>query len=155
MSPSQPPLPYKGPWYQGFVFVLISSTPGKPNHILTISQQFNEYWGEKAYITGSWRGENPSGEGSPKSIEGLISENGAHISCSWSTPNGSNELAGSLAYNPGEFIPRRGLIWPSAFLDGEVTALDAQGNVIPNAGPGHVSGTGTRPWVAVPWAAAA
>jgi hypothetical protein len=148
MSPSQRPLPYTGPWYQGFIFVLVSSTPGKPNHILTISQQFNEPWGEKAYITGSWVGENPSGQMSPKSFQGLIAQNGNHISCSWPSPGGSNQLAGSLTYTPGEFIPKRGLIWPSAFIDGEVTDQDGQ-----PAGPGHVTGTGTRPWVAAPWAA--
>jgi hypothetical protein len=142
MSPIQPPLPYKGPWYQGFVFVLVSSTPGKPNHYFTILQQFNEYWGEKAYITGSWQGDNPAGQvQSPKFGEGLIAQNGAHISFTWPTPSGrTNQLAGSLSYNPGEFIPRRGLIWPSAFIDGEVTDSDGQ-----PAGPGHVTGTGMRP----------
>jgi hypothetical protein len=142
------PHPYNGPNYQGFVFVLVSSTPGKANHILTIAQQFYEHYLPLAYITGYWRGDSPQ---SQKLLEGLITGNGDGIQVSWTTPNGTNVLTGTLTYEPGSFTrPPIGFIWPHALLDGEVVAYDAQGNVIPGAGPGHVSGTGTRPLVALP-----
>ena len=142
------PHPYNGPNYQGFVFVLVSSTPGKANHILTIAQQFNEHYLPLACITGYWRGDSPQ---SQKPVEGLITRNGDGIQVSWTTPNGTNVLTGTLTYEPGTFTnPPIGFIWPHALLDGEVVAYDAQGNVISGAGPGHVSGTGTRPWVALP-----
>jgi hypothetical protein len=67
----------------------------------------------------------------------------------WATPNGYNVLTGSLAYYPGRFAAIIGLTRPSAFLDGNVVAYDHNGNVLPDMGPGHVSGTGTKPWVAI------
>jgi hypothetical protein len=66
--PPPPPTPYRGPNYQGFVFVLVSSS-GRANHVLTISTQTNENFFEQAYITGSWYGDDPS---QPKAIEGVI-----------------------------------------------------------------------------------
>jgi len=142
------PHPYSGPNYQGFVFVLVSSTPGKPNHILTIAQQFNEHYLPIASIAGSWRGDSPT---SQKPVNGLITGNGDGIQVSWTTPNGSNVLTGTLAYEPGSF-GKHPVEWilPHARLDGDVVAYDAQGNVIPGAGPGHVSGTGMRPLLALP-----
>jgi hypothetical protein len=142
------PHPYSGPNYQGFVFVLVSSTPGKANHILTIAQQFNEHYVPLAYVTGYWRGDSAQ---SQKPVEGLITGNGDGIQVSWTTPNGTNVLTGTLTYEPGSFGKRPiEFILPHAVLDGDVVAYDAQGNVIVGAGPGHVSGTGTRPLVALP-----
>jgi hypothetical protein len=160
--PTQPPrphpTPYQGPNYQGFVFVLVSSTPGKANHVLTISTQTNENFFEQAYITGSWYGDNPS---QPKAIEGVITGNGTGINCSWSPPppsgsttttspqHSKNVLAGTLTYNVGKFSATTGLIWPSAYLDGDVTAYDTNGEVI-SGGPGHVTGTGAKQIQALP-----
>jgi hypothetical protein len=128
---------YDGPFYQGFVFVLVSSA-GKANHILTISLQIDGF-GPNAGIIGSWRSQdNPA---SLKPVEGWITQGGGSIECQWSTPNGgTNVLTGTLSYNPGRFTRVTGLAWPSAFLDGDVTASDG-------GGPGHVSGTGTRQMV--------
>jgi hypothetical protein len=135
---------YDGPFYQGFVFVLVSAA-GKANHILTISLQIDGF-GPNAGILGTWRSQdNPS---SLKPVEGWISQGGGGIECQWSTPNGTNVLTGTLTYNPGRFTRLTGLAWPSAFLDGDVTAYDAQGNPT-GGGPGHVSGTGMRQMVAV------
>jgi hypothetical protein len=152
-EPPLHPTPYRGPNYQGFVFVLVSSS-GKANHVLTISTQTNENFFEQAYITGSWYGDDPS---QPKAIEGVITGNGTGISCSWSPPNtagsttqhSKNVLTGTLTYNVGKFGAATGLIWPSAYLDGEVTAYDINGNVI-SGGPGHVSGTGAKQVLALP-----
>ncbi len=131
---------YNGPDYQGFVFVLVSSI-GKANHILTISQQLDAF-GPLAGITGSWRAEEDPTNLKP--VEGAISQDGTGIECQWSPPNGgTNVLAGTLTYNPGRFARLTGLVWPSAFLDAEVTSYDPQGNPT-NAGPGHVTGTGMR-----------
>ena len=47
---------YVGPFYQGFVFVLVSSA-GKANHILTISLQIDGF-GPNAGIIGSWRSQD-------------------------------------------------------------------------------------------------
>ena len=134
---------YDGPFYQGFVFVLVSSA-GKANHILTISLQIDGF-GPNAGIIGSWRSQdNPA---SLKPVEGWITQGGGSIECQWSTPNGgTNVLTGTLTYSPGRFARFTGLSWPSAFLDGDVTAFDAQGNPT-GGGPGHVSGTGTRQMV--------
>jgi hypothetical protein len=140
-----PPKRYTGPWYQGFVFVLVSSV-GKANHTLTIATQWNEAFGPAAAIFGSWRGDDPS---SQKPVEGIILNDGADIQCQWTTPNGTNVLTGTLTWNAGAFTPVSGLAWPSALLDGDVIAYDAQGNVISGAGPGHVSGTGMAPLVTI------
>ena len=152
-EPFPHPTPYRGPNYQGFVFVLVSSS-GKANHVLTISTQTNENFFEQAYITGSWYGDDPS---QPKAIEGVITGNGTGISCSWSPPNtagsttqhSKNVLTGTLTYNVGKFGAATGLIWPSAYLEGDVTAYDINGNVI-SGGPGHVTGTGAKQVLALP-----
>jgi len=136
--------PYNGPNYQGFVFTLYSSS-GKPTHYLTIATQTAEVFFAQAYITGYWQGDG----GTPKPVAGLITGNGDGISCSWSTPNGKNVLEGALTYSVGKFGVTSGLAWPSAYLDGNVTAYDANGNVLQGMGPGHVYGEGGRPWVAV------
>ena len=152
-EPYPHPTPYRGPNYQGFVFVLVSSS-GKANHVLTISTQTNENFFEQAYITGSWYGDDPS---QPKAVEGVITGNGTGISCSWSPPNtagstpqhSKNVLAGTLTYNVGKFGAATGLIWPSAYLEGDVTAYDTNGDVI-SGGPGHVTGTGAKQVLALP-----
>jgi len=139
--------PYNGPSYAGFVFNLQSSS-GKSNHLLTISTQVSELLFYQAYITGTWQGEDSSGPmGTPKQVTGLITDNGTGIKCSWTTPNGTNTLTGSLTYTPGHFleekignIPIVGFVPPQAFLQGTVTAYDANGNVLPGMGPGDVSG---------------
>jgi hypothetical protein len=135
-----PPHPYNGTNYQGYVFLLVSSS-GKANHVLAISTQMNEYFFEQAYITGLWYGDDPS---NAKSIEGVITGNGDGISCSWTTPKGKNVLQGTLTYTVGKFGVATGLIWPSVYLDGDVTAYDPNGNVLQGMGPGHVSGTGRK-----------
>lgn len=130
--------PYNGPNYQGFVFTLASGG-GKPNHTLTITTQRREVFLAPP-ITGTWQGD---GDGGPKSVTGVITGiNGNGIDCSWSTPNGKNVLVGTLAYSStGKF----GRFEPSAYLDGNVTAYDATGNVLPGMGPGHVYGEGYGP----------
>ena len=94
---------YDGPFYQGFVFVLVSSA-GKANHILTISLQIDGF-GPNAGIIGSWRSQdNPA---SLKPVEGWITQGGGSIECQWSTPNGGmNVLTGTLSY--GEVAERAG-----------------------------------------------
>ena len=152
-EPRPHPAPYRGPNYQGFVFVLVSSS-GKANHVLAISTQASEFFFEQAYITGSWYGDDPS---QPKFVEGVITGDGTGINCSWSPPNSAgsttqhskNVLAGTLIYNVGKFGADTGLVWPSAYLEGDVTAYDTNGNVIPG-GPGHVSGTGAKQIMALP-----
>ena len=158
-EPYPHPTPYRGPNYQGFVFVLVSNTPGKATHVLTISAQTNENFFEQAHITGSWYGDNPS---QPKAIEGVITGNGTGINCSWSPPppagstttttpqHSKNVLQGTLTYNVGKFSATTGLTWPSADLVGDVTAYDTNGNVISGSGPGHVSGTGAKQVLALP-----
>jgi hypothetical protein len=106
----------------------------------------------QAYITGTWEGENPSGQpaGNPKTFIGHLSDNGIGIECSWATPKGgTNTLVGGLTYTPGHTVKVNGIpkfVPAEAFLQGTVTAYDADGNVLPN-GPGDVSGsaTGWRP----------
>jgi hypothetical protein len=51
-------------------------------------------------------------------------------------------LQGTLTYSS---VGKFGQVQPSAYLDGNVTAYDANGNVIENMGPGHVYGEGYRP----------
>ena len=68
---------YDGPFYQGFVFVLVSSA-GKANHILTFSLQIDGF-GPNAGIIGSWRSQdNPA---SLKPVEGWITQGGGSIEC--------------------------------------------------------------------------
>jgi hypothetical protein len=144
--PPPPTDPYSGPDYQGFVFVLVSSV-GKSNHILTIGMQVNEKLYDVAYISGLWYAEGDPSQA--KSIEGAILDNGGAIKASWSPPNTTgqtNVLTGSLTYYPGGF-GNITFIRPWAYLAGEVTAYDDQGNVLQGKGPGPVSGTGTTPWV--------
>ena len=160
-EPYPHPTPYRGPNHQGFVFVLVSSTPGKATHVLTVSTQTNENFFEQAYITGSWYGDNPS---QPKAVESVITGNGTGINCSWSPPpapppagsttttppqHSKNVLEGMLTYNVGKFSATTGLTWPSAYLTGDVTAYDIHGNVI-SGGPGNVTGTGAKQVLAAP-----
>jgi hypothetical protein len=142
-----PPPPYwgyTGPNYQGFVFGLLSSI-GKPTHGLTIATQTNEHIFEQAVITGSWYPADDPSAGKP--YQGLITGNGDAISCTWTTSNGYNVLQGTLTYKAAEFNvfpPPPQWVPPSAYLDGDVTAYDANGNVIQGAGPGPVSGKGVN-----------
>jgi len=132
---------YDGPFYQGFVFFLVSANPQKGNHILTITLQIDGF-AANAGILGTWRSQdNPA---SLKPVEGVIIQGGGGIECQWSSgQGGTNVLTGTLTYNPGRFTRFTGLGWPSAFLDGKVTAYDANGNDT-GKGPGAVSGTGMR-----------
>ena len=132
---------YDGPFYQGFVFFLVSANPQKGNHILTITLQIDGF-AANAGILGTWRSQdNPA---SLKPVEGWITQGGGSIECQWSTPNGgTNVLTGTLTYNPGRYTRFTGLAWPSAFLDGDVVDFDSAGNPT-DKGPGHVSGTGMR-----------
>jgi hypothetical protein len=151
--PPPPTNPYSGPDYQGFVFILVSSI-GKSNHVLTIGMQVNEKLYEVAYITGLWYSQNEDAF-QAKPVEGAIIDNGYSIKCSWSPPPSPPAkptvknlvLTGSLVYYPGSFGVV-GLTRPSAFLDGNVVAYDSNNNVVEGMGPGPVSGTGTKPWVA-------
>jgi hypothetical protein len=86
---------------------------------------------------------------------GVITGNGNSIKCGWSPPPSKNSnvanlvLVGSLSYSPGYFVddpqagrfPIIGFVPPMATLDGTVTAYDVNSNVIPNMGPGDVSGS--------------
>jgi hypothetical protein len=146
-----PPRPYSGPNYAGFVFVLASGI-GKPNHILAISTQENQNIDYLANITGLW---HPKGDDSnAKPITGYIAGNGDVINCNWITSKTSgayNVLQGTLTYNVGKKSgTTAGVIGPSAYLDGDVTAHDANGDVIPGMGPGPVSGTGQKQPLAAP-----
>ena len=146
-GPPPPSPPYSGPNYQGFVFVLPSSS-GAPTHILAISTQQNENIAEMAYITGLWYpSENPTNQ---NSVIGQIGGNGGVISCVWGlTSNGYHELLGTLTYNAGGVGKfGQGLGWPSAYLDGDV-AVYVGGNP-QSGGPGHVSGWGRRPILTAP-----
>jgi hypothetical protein len=51
-------------------------------------------------------------------------------------------LLGTLAYSS---VGKLGQVENSAYLDGNVTAYDADGNVLPGMGPGHVFGEGYGP----------
>jgi hypothetical protein len=139
--------PYLGPNYQGFVFVLVSSS-NAPTHILTISTQTNENIDAMANITGLWYpAYNPSNTINP--ISGYIAGNGESqiIACWWGNPNDYHALQGTLTYNVGK-LGGPGLVWPSAYLDGDVTVY---ANENPEkGGPGHVSGTGRRQPLAAP-----
>jgi len=137
---------YDGPFYQGFVFFLVSAA-GRANHILTITLQIDGFE-PNAGILGTWRSQdNPA---SLKPVEGVIIQGGGGIECQWSTPSGgTNVLTGTLTYNPGGYTRFTGLAWPTAFLDGDVTAFDANGNPT-GGGPGHVSGTGARQMMVAP-----
>jgi hypothetical protein len=133
-----PKHPYDGPDYAGFVFVLASGS-GKPNHTLKIFTQQREIFLAPP-ITGTWEG---TGDGGAKSVTGVITGvNGDGIDCSWTTPNGKNVLVGTLAYSG---VGKFGQIQRSAYLDGNVTAYDANGNVLAGMGPGHVYGEGYGP----------
>ena len=131
-----PKHPYNGPNYQGFVFTLASGS-GKPNHTLTITTQKREVFLAPP-ITGTWQG-----DGGPESVTGVITGiNGGGIECNWSTPNGKNVLVGTLTYSS---VGKLGQVEASAYLDGNVTAYDATGNVLSGMGPGHVYGEGYGP----------
>jgi hypothetical protein len=138
VRPIPKPFHYDGPDYQGFVFTLATGS-GKPNHTLTITTQKREVFLAPA-ITGTWEG---AGDGAPKSVTGAITGiSGDGIDCSWSTPNGKNVLLGTLTYSN---VGKLGQLENSAYLDGNVTAYDADGNVLPGMGPGHVYGEGYGP----------
>jgi hypothetical protein len=142
----QPPQPYTGPNYAGFVFELVSSSGKKP-HTLSISTQENQNFDYLAAITGHWYND-PS---DVKPFTGNITGNGDGIKCEWSAGGGTNFLQGTLTYNVGEKSgPTAGEIGPSAYLDGDVTHYDPDGDVSPGMGPGHVSGTGQKQPLAAP-----
>jgi hypothetical protein len=151
--PPPPPHPYTGPNYADFLFVLPSgATPPKPTHILIISTQESLKYNYVASISGLWY---PEGDDSnPNSVIGQISGNGDGIYCSWATKKGGyNVLQGTLTYNAGTKVGRgAGIVEavPSAYLDGDVTAYDDNGNVLPGMGPGPVSGTGEKQPMAAP-----
>jgi hypothetical protein len=149
--PPPPHHPYTGPNYAGFVFTLDSSS-GKPAHGLTISTQADQNIDYIANITGLWY---PYGDdANARPITGYIAGNGDAINCTWTTSDGYNVLQGTLTYSAetksGLGGRGPGMARPSAYLDGTVTAYDANGNVLPGKGPGPVSGTGEEQQLAAP-----
>src|SRR6516164_9617905 len=136
----------------GFVFVLKSSS-NKPDHTLTIlSQSFAS--AEFASIQGTWQGDGPS----PKDISGDITSRlytypapfiqGARQgnrfivlpTFVWITFHWANGMGGQNTLS-GTLVPNGTNTW---HLDGTVVVTDSAGNVIPNKGPGEVSGDGKR-----------
>jgi hypothetical protein len=95
-----------GPFYQGFVFFLVSAA-GKATHILTIALQIDGFE-PNAGILGTWRSQdNPA---NLKPVEGVIIQGGGGIECQWSTPSGgTNVLTGTLTYYPGGYTRFTGL----------------------------------------------
>lgn len=134
---------FNGPTLQGVVFELKSSTPGKPNHILTITLQ-QPLDATNAFIAGTWQGEGPT----PKNFAGSITAGPVHITCSW--PNGMMSANGRTGMNAlvGNVVPASRILgnpmgrW---HLDGSVVVTDGEGNVVPGAGPGMVSGNEPPP----------
>jgi hypothetical protein len=132
----------------GFVFVLKSSS-NKPDHKLTILSQINTS-AEFATIQGTWQG-----DGGPKDITGDITsrlysypapfqvarQENRHIvfpSFLWITCHWPNGMSGTNILS-GTLVPNGTNIW---HLNGTVVVTDSAGNVIPNKGPGDVSGDG-------------
>ena len=129
---------FNGPALQGVVFDLKSSTPGKPNHTLTITLQ-QPLETTLAFIAGTWQGEGPNA----KNFAGSITASPVHITCSWS--NGMMGANGSTGMNAlvGDILPASRIPGnPTGrwVLKGSVVVTDGQGNVVPGAGPGMVSG---------------
>ena len=123
---------FTGPTLQGVVFELKSSTPGKPNHVLTIALQ-QPLDASIAFIAGTWRGDGPNA----KNFAGSITGSPVRITCSW--PNGmmgQNTLLGHVV--PASRVPGN----PTGRWDlsGSVVVTDGQGDVVSGAGPGAVSG---------------
>jgi hypothetical protein len=124
---------YDGPSFQGLSFLLKSSN-GSPDHTLKIAKQ-NSLPFELAYITGSWQGSNG---GSAKNFTGHVikGQRVLSIACSWANgSNGTNTLSGTLTLRS---VPPA--ILPEWFLQGAVTVTDQNGMVVPDMGPGKVSG---------------
>ena len=122
---------FTGPTLQGVTFELKSGNPGKPNHVLTIALQ-QPLDASIAFIAGTWQG-----DGNAKNVSGSITSNPVRITCSW--PNGKtgmNALVGHV--DPASRVPGN----PTGRwrLSGSVVVTDGQGNVVPGAGPGAVSG---------------
>ncbi len=135
-----PPPPYIGPDYQGFIFTLLSGSD-KPTHTLTIDAQYKEPTIAKtAYITGTWQG-----DGEPKAMTGVITDNGGSINCGWNNlsmnPTVHNNLVGTLSYGTGNL----GQVRPSAYLKGTVTSYVYGTTTVRPGGPGNVSGEGAPP----------
>ena len=129
---------FTGPSLEGLVFIVKSTTSGKPNHTLTITVQ-QPLDSSIAFVAGTWQGEGPN----PKNFAGSITAAPSLITCSW--PNGMMGANGKTGMNalvcnvvPASRIPGN----PTGrwHLDGSVVVTDGQGNVVPGAGPGTVSG---------------
>ena|SRR5271167_3505947 len=128
MFPVPPIELYNGPSLQGLIFTLTS--PGKPNHTLTIKAQVPELF-NRAFITGTWNA---------KTFTGIIIDNNGFftISIGWAKVSDTppdHFLLGSLILHPAHDVGKVRVLsyW---FLDGVVTVSgDTSGD-----GPGHVSG---------------
>lgn len=129
---------FTGPTLQGVTFELKSSTPGKPNHMLTIAVQ-QPLDASVAFIAGTWQGDGPNA----KNVSGSITASPVRITCSWSNgmmgangKTGMNALVGHVV--PASRVPGN----PTGRwnLSGSVVVTDGQGDVVPGAGPGAVSG---------------
>jgi len=134
---------FNGPTLQGIVFELKSSTPNKPNHTLRITLQ-QTLDNSVAFIAGTWQGDGPNA----KNVTGSITASPSRITCSW--PNGMMGANGMTGMNAlvGHVVPASRLPGnPTGrwHLEGSVVVTDGQGNVVPGAGPGQVSGNEPPP----------
>jgi hypothetical protein len=135
------PTRFRGPSFEGFVFILKSDS-AKPKHTLTITSQASIDI-IIASIQGTWQGDGPN----PKSFTGTIFNlNHLSVTLSWANGmSGHNTLTGKLTHlAPSDVLEQN--LWR---LDGSVTAYDANNNPIAG-GPGNVSGNGEVPLVSPP-----
>lgn len=127
------------PTLQGIAFELVSSTPGKPNHILSITLQ-QPVDDSFAFLVGTWRGDGPNA----KIIGGSIAASPVRITCSWS--NGMTDpMTGMTGMNVlvGYLVPasrRPGHPTGRLRLDGTVFVTDGTGALLQGKGPGQLSG---------------
>jgi hypothetical protein len=143
----EPPQPYTGPDFTGFIFSPLTSSSDKGPFTLKILTQADTLFLHQANITGTW------GNGGTNPITGFIrQDNGIlNLTCMWIGKNYTHTLIAELTYTSGSFVEVRGLdnlpveafIPPTATLNGSVAVVDNNWNPVAG-GPGEVSGPGKR-----------
>jgi hypothetical protein len=130
------------PNLQGYSFHLISSN-GKPAHDLVIQGETYNADGSASF-TGTWSGDGPNGNGTPKAImNGTLKfdgEGNVFLSFSWTNGSGGqNSFSGVLTrINTGPLAVAT-FFGARYHLEGDVTTAT------PGGGPGHVSGDSQAP----------
>ena len=130
------------PNLQGYSFHLISSN-GKPAHDLVIQSETYNANGSASF-TGTWSGDGPNGDGTPKAIMNgtLKYDANGNIILSFSWMNGSgqqNSFSGVLTRINTGLASEVAYFGAHYHLEGDVTTPT------PGDGPGHISGDSQGP----------